>query len=63
MKALVDLRMGARTRGAPNVIGKLPQNKRGRDCADDAGRVNQRQNVKACLETVIGLHCVGCGPC
>jgi hypothetical protein len=47
MEALVDLRMGARTR-APNVIGKLPQEKRGRDCADDAGRVNQRQNVKAC---------------
>lgn len=42
MKALVDLRMGARTRGAANVIGKLPQNKRDRDCADDAGRVNQR---------------------
>ena len=37
-----------RVRGAPHVIGKLPQNKRGRDCADDAGRVNQRRNVKAC---------------
>jgi hypothetical protein len=41
MKALVDLRMGARTRGA-QCDRKVRQNKRGRDCADGAGRVNRR---------------------
>ena len=48
MKALVDLCM-ERVRGVPNVIGKSPQNKRGRDCADDAGRVKSASERKSLL--------------